>query len=82
LITEAKQADEIIQTGQADMVIMARELLRDPHFPLRAAHELGTRLNGRCSTSGRNGKAMPPASDELKTTPQLPFRLRHNLSFT
>jgi 2,4-dienoyl-CoA reductase-like NADH-dependent reductase (Old Yellow Enzyme family) len=41
LITEAKQADEIIQTGQADMVIMARELLRDPHFPLRAAHELG-----------------------------------------
>jgi 2,4-dienoyl-CoA reductase-like NADH-dependent reductase (Old Yellow Enzyme family) len=41
LITEAKQADEIIQSGQADLVIMARELLRDPHFPLRAAHELG-----------------------------------------
>ena len=41
LITEAKQADEIIHTGQADMVIMARELLRDPHFPLRAANELG-----------------------------------------
>lgn len=41
LITEAKQADEIIKTGQADMVIMARQLLRDPYFPLRAAHELG-----------------------------------------
>lgn len=41
LITEAKQADEIIQTEQADLVIMAREFLRDPHFPLRAAHELG-----------------------------------------
>jgi len=41
LITEPKQADEIIQTGQADMVFIARELLRDPHFPLRAAHELG-----------------------------------------
>lgn len=41
LITEAKQADEIIRTGQADMVMMAREFLRDPHFPLRAAHELG-----------------------------------------
>ena len=40
LITESKQADEIIQTGQADMVIMARQLLRDPYFPLRAAHEL------------------------------------------
>ncbi|GGH20458.1 oxidoreductase [Mucilaginibacter phyllosphaerae] len=41
LITEAKQADEIIQTGQADLVFLARELLRDPHFPLRAAHQLG-----------------------------------------
>ncbi|MES2274542.1 MAG: NADPH dehydrogenase NamA [Bacteroidota bacterium] len=41
LITEAKQASEIIETGRADMVFMARELLRDPHFPLRAAHELG-----------------------------------------
>jgi 2,4-dienoyl-CoA reductase-like NADH-dependent reductase (Old Yellow Enzyme family) len=40
LITEPKQADEIIQTGQADLVIMAREFLRDPYFPLRAAHEL------------------------------------------
>ena len=41
LITEAKQADEIIQTGQADIVLLARELLRDPYFPLRAADELG-----------------------------------------
>jgi 2,4-dienoyl-CoA reductase-like NADH-dependent reductase (Old Yellow Enzyme family) len=41
LITEAKQADAIIQNEQADMVLLARELLRDPHFPLRAAHELG-----------------------------------------
>ncbi|MDP9077225.1 MAG: NADPH dehydrogenase NamA [Bacteroidota bacterium] len=41
LITESKQADEIIQTGQADFVIMARGFLRDPYFPLRAAHELG-----------------------------------------
>jgi 2,4-dienoyl-CoA reductase-like NADH-dependent reductase (Old Yellow Enzyme family) len=41
LITEAVQADNIIQQGQADFVIMARELLRDPYFPLRAAHQLG-----------------------------------------
>ena len=40
LITEAKQADEIIQTGQADMVMLARQVLREPYFPLRAAHEL------------------------------------------
>ncbi len=44
LITEPKQADEIIQTGQADMVIMARQLLRDPYFPLRAAHQLDTEV--------------------------------------
>ncbi len=41
LITEAKQANEIIQNGQADIVLLAREFLRDPYFPLRAAHELG-----------------------------------------
>jgi 2,4-dienoyl-CoA reductase-like NADH-dependent reductase (Old Yellow Enzyme family) len=41
LITEALQANEIITNGQADLVLFAREMLRDPHFPLRAAHELG-----------------------------------------
>jgi 2,4-dienoyl-CoA reductase-like NADH-dependent reductase (Old Yellow Enzyme family) len=41
LITEAVQADKIIKSGQADMVLLARELLRDPYFPLRAAHQLG-----------------------------------------
>ncbi len=41
LITTSKQADEIIQEGEADFIFMAREMLRDPYFPLRAAHELG-----------------------------------------
>lgn len=41
LITEAKQADEIIRSGQADLVLLARELLRNPYFTLAAAHELG-----------------------------------------
>jgi len=41
LITEPKQANTIIQSGQADMVFLARELLRDPYWPLRAARELG-----------------------------------------
>jgi len=40
LITSAEQADTVIRSGQADMVFLARELLRDPHFPLRAAREL------------------------------------------
>jgi 2,4-dienoyl-CoA reductase-like NADH-dependent reductase (Old Yellow Enzyme family) len=41
LITESAQANEVIARGQADVVVLARELLRDPHFPLRAARELG-----------------------------------------
>lgn len=41
LITTAQQAEEILQTEKADAIIMARELLRDPYFPLHAAHELG-----------------------------------------
>lgn len=41
LITSAEQAEEVVASGQADAVMLARELLRDPHFPLRAAEELG-----------------------------------------
>jgi len=41
LITEATQADEIIQSGKADVVLLARELLRNPYFALEAAHLLG-----------------------------------------
>ena len=41
LITEPAQADQIIRTGQADLVLLAREMLRDPHFALRAAAALG-----------------------------------------
>lgn len=41
LITSPQQADEIIQNEEADMVLLAREMLRDPHFALRAAHVLG-----------------------------------------
>ena len=44
LITTAKQADEIIRTEQADCVILAREMLRDPYVPLHAAQELGVKL--------------------------------------
>lgn len=44
LITSPQQAAEIVESGQADAVMLARELLRDPHFPLRAAHELGVEI--------------------------------------
>ncbi len=41
LITEPAQADEIIRAGRADLVLLARESLRDPNWPLRAARALG-----------------------------------------
>ncbi len=40
LIVSPEQAEEVITSGKADMVFLARELLRDPYFPLRAATEL------------------------------------------
>lgn len=41
LITEPSQAEEIITAGDADVVLLARAALREPGWPLRAAHELG-----------------------------------------
>jgi 2,4-dienoyl-CoA reductase-like NADH-dependent reductase (Old Yellow Enzyme family) len=41
LITSAHQADEIVRSGKADLVLLARQELRDPYFPLHAARELG-----------------------------------------
>jgi len=40
MITGAAQAEHILRTGQADMVFLAREFLRDPYWPLHAAAEL------------------------------------------
>jgi 2,4-dienoyl-CoA reductase-like NADH-dependent reductase (Old Yellow Enzyme family) len=41
MITSPAQADQIIRNGEADIVLLAREMLRDPYWPLRAARELG-----------------------------------------
>ena len=41
LITSAKQAEEILVTEQADLILLARESLRNPNFPLTAARQLG-----------------------------------------
>ncbi len=41
LITGSAQAEQVIRSGQADIVLLARELLRDPYWPTRAAGELG-----------------------------------------
>jgi 2,4-dienoyl-CoA reductase-like NADH-dependent reductase (Old Yellow Enzyme family) len=45
LITTARQAEEIIASEQADLVLLARQSLRDPYFPLHAAKELGAAIH-------------------------------------
>jgi 2,4-dienoyl-CoA reductase-like NADH-dependent reductase (Old Yellow Enzyme family) len=54
MITSPQQADTIVRSGQADVVLMAREMLRDPHWPLRAAREL------------RHDMAWPPQYERAK----------------
>jgi 2,4-dienoyl-CoA reductase-like NADH-dependent reductase (Old Yellow Enzyme family) len=45
MIVSSAQAEHIVATGQADAVIIAREFLRDPYWPLRAARELGQSIS-------------------------------------
>ncbi len=44
MITAPEQADQIVRLGQADIVLMAREMLRNPYWPLHAASRLGASL--------------------------------------
>jgi 2,4-dienoyl-CoA reductase-like NADH-dependent reductase (Old Yellow Enzyme family) len=44
MITEPEQADRIIGDGQADVVFLARQFLRDPYWPLIAARALGREI--------------------------------------
>lgn len=44
-ITEPRQAEQIVLTGLADVVLVGREMLRDPHFGLRAAGELNAQID-------------------------------------
>jgi NADPH2 dehydrogenase len=46
LITSGIQAEEILQNDRADLVFLARELLRDPYWPRTAAKELGVTIDG------------------------------------
>ncbi|MFN2448807.1 MAG: NADH:flavin oxidoreductase/NADH oxidase [Candidatus Baltobacteraceae bacterium] len=58
LITDARQADDIIARGDADMVFLARELLRQPYWPLLAASQLG-----------QDGAAWPKQYERAKPRP-------------
>jgi 2,4-dienoyl-CoA reductase-like NADH-dependent reductase (Old Yellow Enzyme family) len=45
MITKAEQAEEIVASGKADVVLLAREMLRDPYWPLHAAKALGDKVS-------------------------------------
>lgn len=61
LITSPQQADHIIRSGQADLVLLGRELLRDPYWPLHAAQALGVKASWphqylRAAPAGSTGR--------------------------
>jgi 2,4-dienoyl-CoA reductase-like NADH-dependent reductase (Old Yellow Enzyme family) len=68
MITTPMQAEHTLVTGQADAIVMAREFLRDPYFPLRAARELGQRI----SWPVQYLRAAPEGSQ-----PRVPVDLKH-----
>ena len=53
LITDAQQAEDIVASGKADMVALARGMLYDPRWPWHAAAQLGARSSRRRNTGAR-----------------------------
>jgi 2,4-dienoyl-CoA reductase-like NADH-dependent reductase (Old Yellow Enzyme family) len=58
LITTAAQADEIVRLGQADCVLLARQMLRDPYWPMHTAEALGV----KCRWPAQYLRAAPDGS--------------------
>jgi 2,4-dienoyl-CoA reductase-like NADH-dependent reductase (Old Yellow Enzyme family) len=67
LITEPRHADEIVARGDADLVALARALLRDPRWPWRAAAELGGSVRGAPQYWRALTKPMAGVFGELKS---------------
>ena len=66
LIETKEQVADILAKNQADLVFMAREFLRDPYWPLRAARELGNKI----SWPAQYLRAAPPETPARKATPE------------
>jgi 2,4-dienoyl-CoA reductase-like NADH-dependent reductase (Old Yellow Enzyme family) len=69
LITTAKQADLIIREEQADLIVMARQFLRDPYWPLHAAAELQSPIEWPAQYL----RAAPPGTEARAATPPEDF---------
>jgi 2,4-dienoyl-CoA reductase-like NADH-dependent reductase (Old Yellow Enzyme family) len=61
MITEPAQAEAIVAGGQADLVLLAREMLRDAYWPLHAARAFGADVRWPDRTCERSSRA-PRAS--------------------
>jgi 2,4-dienoyl-CoA reductase-like NADH-dependent reductase (Old Yellow Enzyme family) len=68
MITQPAQADQIIRTGQADLVLLAREMLRDPYWPLHAAEDLHQKISWPVqyarAASGRTDPRHPVSTED------------------
>ncbi len=76
MITSPQQADHIIRSGQADCVLLARELLRDPYWPLRAAAALGREAEWPAQDPARRARRLeaqdPPVGGGCPCRPEGP----------
>ncbi|NUR05909.1 MAG: NADH:flavin oxidoreductase/NADH oxidase [Nocardioidaceae bacterium] len=59
MITEPEQAEQIVADGSADVVLLARALLRNPHWAFAAAHELGVPVGGGVDWPDQYLRAVP-----------------------
>jgi 2,4-dienoyl-CoA reductase-like NADH-dependent reductase (Old Yellow Enzyme family) len=62
MITDPAQASHVLRTGQADLVFIARELLRDPYWPLHAAEQLGETVSWPAQYLRAAHRSTPPRS--------------------
>jgi 2,4-dienoyl-CoA reductase-like NADH-dependent reductase (Old Yellow Enzyme family) len=70
MITSPMQAEQILRSGQADLIVMAREFLRDPYWPLHAAEELGKPI----SWPVQYLRAAPQGSPKREPAPPKPVK--------
>jgi len=72
MISAPEQADQIIRSGQADLVLLARELLRDPYWPMRAAQQLRHDISWPAQYVRAAGGHKPPRQPFLPADPKQP----------
>jgi 2,4-dienoyl-CoA reductase-like NADH-dependent reductase (Old Yellow Enzyme family) len=69
MITEPAQAEAILAEGKADLVLLAREFLRDPYWPIHAAEQLGASISWPVqyerAAPGRVDRRQPFSADSL-----------------